>query len=97
MRISDWSSDVCSSDLAGVGIEVHEPSLVRMKERSERARFQLTPNNLRQVRVPVGASPFLNPAGTAPGFELSVGGATLFVMPGELGRAPCRERVCPYV
>src|SRR3546814_13230554 len=30
MRISDWSSDVCSSDLAGGGTDQHEPSFQRL-------------------------------------------------------------------
>jgi nicotinamide-nucleotide amidase len=34
------------------------------------------------VRVPGSARALLNPAGQAPGFEVALGGATLFVMPG---------------
>jgi nicotinamide-nucleotide amidase len=61
---------------------VDEVSLARMKERFERARYTLTPNNLRQVRIPEGAEVLPNSAGIAPGFKLAVGAATFFVMPG---------------
>jgi nicotinamide-nucleotide amidase len=77
----DITVDVLA-EVAGVGVAVDGPSLERMKARFERARYTLTPNNLRQVRVPEGARAFPNPAGIAPGFELRVGETTLFVMPG---------------
>src|SRR3546814_8595478 len=71
MRISDWSSDVCSSDLRG-------------QERLE--------------RVPV--------TGTRPTGELVDlvrrqclihGHHSSCTSPFQIGRASCRERVCPYV
>jgi nicotinamide-nucleotide amidase len=77
----DLTVDV-AAEVAGVGIETHEPSLERMKIRFEKARFALTPNNLRQVRVPAGAKVHENPAGIAPGFEMRLGSSTLFVFPG---------------
>ncbi len=69
-------------EIVGSQPVVHEPSLLRMKDRFERAGYQLTPNNLRQVRVPGSARALLNPAGQAPGFEVALGSATMFVMPG---------------
>src|SRR3546814_7770069 len=60
MRISDWSSDVCSSDL-GFQIEYTVPFLdVESRDRDQRVSFRL---------------PF---------------------DPRQIGRASCRERVCPY-
>lgn len=38
--------------------------------------------NLRQVRIPRGARVHANPAGLAPGFEVSVGGTPVICMPG---------------
>jgi len=38
-----------------------------MKQRFSAHGFALTPNNLRQVRIPAGATAFSNPAGIAPG------------------------------
>jgi nicotinamide-nucleotide amidase len=70
------------AEVAGVGVTVDDASLARMKERFERARYSLTPNNLRQVRVPVGADVLSNSAGIAPGFAMTIGSATFFVMPG---------------
>lgn len=77
----DLTVDVIA-EVAGVPVRIHEESLERMRARFERAGYALTPNNLRQVRVPEGATPFLNPAGLAPGFEQRIGRATFFVMPG---------------
>src|SRR5262249_11223864 len=42
-------------ELAGVPAEQEPRALAFMKERFARSGFQLTPNNLRQVRVPRGA------------------------------------------
>jgi nicotinamide-nucleotide amidase len=77
----DLTVDVLA-EVAGVPIETDAPSLERMKARFEAARFALTPNNLRQVRIPAGAIVHANPAGIAPGFELGAGDTTLFVFPG---------------
>src|SRR3546814_3508398 len=73
MRISDWSSDVCSSDLSdpapAIGWYV-------------------------QVRLPGSPRPtmFLPWAGmtTSPDDKT-------MPLPGQIGRASCRERVCQYV
>src|SRR3546814_14330992 len=104
MRISDWSSDVCSSDLACppqlVGGDLH-PGLQAV--RGER---------LPAVDQPAPASPHLrspyarsaDPAATARGRTAGGAGGELSADPGrpaatgaKIGRASCRERVCPYV
>ncbi len=54
----------------------------RMRERFAARNFALSPNNLRQVRIPAGATVLQNRHGSAPGFMLRYGGATLFFMPG---------------
>src|SRR3546814_9146356 len=79
MRISDWSSDVCSSDLvtpylrrsvaAELGIKPYEvwrtiESATAFKRRLRRCLF----------------------VGLSDGSRID-----------EIGRASCRERVCPYV
>lgn len=69
-------------DLLGVSPEVHEPSAVVMRARFERSKLTITPNNLRQVRIPAGATPLPNGAGLAPGFVVTLGRATAFFMPG---------------
>jgi nicotinamide-nucleotide amidase len=77
----DLTVDVLA-EAAGVGVVSDASSLERMERRFARAGFALTPNNLRQVRVPAGAEVFPNPAGVAPGFAVRLGAATVFVMPG---------------
>jgi nicotinamide-nucleotide amidase len=66
----------------GVGAVEHAPSLAAMKQRFSAHGFELTPNNLRQVRVPEGAQPFANPAGIAPGFSIRIGEAEAYFLPG---------------
>jgi len=77
----DLTVDVVAA-LAGVEAQVDEPSLQKMTARFARADYRLTPNNLRQVRAPVGARVFVNPAGLAPGFEVGIGSVPVFCMPG---------------
>src|SRR3546814_10814878 len=86
MRISDWSSDVCSSDLGHRGnvCEIEpaaEGSGTATRETSQsvrRCRFEQRPAaNAAQNR---GSSQ-----------------AFLRFFNGQIGRASCRERVCQYV
>ncbi|HET6147698.1 MAG TPA: CinA family nicotinamide mononucleotide deamidase-related protein [Polyangia bacterium] len=70
------------ADLLGVGTTADEPSLEAMKKRFATHGFELTPNNLRQVRVPTGAKALPNVAGIAPGFRISLGGAEGYFLPG---------------
>src|SRR3569623_1515360 len=69
-------------DLLGVASKAHGPSLEAMKQRFSTYGFELTPNNLRQVRVPEGAAALPNGAGIAPGFRVTLGGADGYFMPG---------------
>lgn len=66
----------------GVAAEAHEPSLLAMKKRFSAHGFELTPNNLRQVRVPAGAEALPNPTGIAPGFRVRLHGADAWFLPG---------------
>jgi nicotinamide-nucleotide amidase len=68
--------------LLGVEPRVDESHRVRMVERFNQRGFEVTPNNLRQVRVPRGADVLRNSAGLAPGFAVAFGRATLFCTPG---------------
>jgi nicotinamide-nucleotide amidase len=77
----DLTVDVLA-EAAGVGVEVDAASVARMEERFARAGYALTPNNVRQCRVPVGAENYGNPAGQAPGFGLRLGATWVFAMPG---------------
>ena len=77
----DRTVDVVSSVLGVVPVNepAHEQKLVA---RAAARNFQLTPNNLRQVRVPSGAKVLGNEKGMAPGFLVELGGAAMIFMPG---------------
>ncbi|HWN67650.1 MAG TPA: CinA family nicotinamide mononucleotide deamidase-related protein [Haliangium sp.] len=77
----DRTVDVLAAML-GVEPVIDEPARARMEERAAKMKFQLTVNNLRQVRAPAGARILGNPVGAAPGFEVTLGGAPVFCMPG---------------
>src|SRR3546814_2021565 len=81
MRISDWSSDVCSSDLkAGF--------ITRKKTAEDRRKtfIHLTPHarKLELILAPMNAEVH----------KVATRGMT---DEEEIGRASCRERVCQYV
>src|SRR3546814_1681599 len=85
MRISDWSSDVCSSDLGAVdisgGVRVGGAVNAISKDASATA-----------MRIGAGASvPEIRVSGK---IEATTGGKAAG---DEIGRASCRERVCQYV
>src|SRR3546814_9540553 len=57
MRISDWSSDVCSSDLVGRLVDVHWNSLHAVREQGLHARAgaaDLHNSELVRIDVPLG-------------------------------------------
>jgi nicotinamide-nucleotide amidase len=77
----DRTVDVVS-DLLGVDSPADAVSLDAMKQRFSTHGFDLTPNNLRQVRIPAGGSALANSAGIAPGFHIRLGGAEAYFLPG---------------
>src|SRR3546814_9613772 len=82
LRISDWSSDVCSSDLFERVADHRQPVLARdMVDR--------TVGIARQPMPRFGAETFFGPVARLLDFRGRVHR--------EIGRASCRERVCPYV
>src|SRR3546814_19717613 len=78
MRISDWSSDVCSSDLditvdaiaaaLGVAVEIHPEARAMLLAYYE-TRGGLTEARLRIAREPAGSSLIENPRSGAPGLR----------------------------
>jgi nicotinamide-nucleotide amidase len=77
----DRTVDVVA-ELLVTGTSPDEPSLEAMKKRFSTHGFELTPNNLRQVRIPNGTKALPNTAGIAPGFVLRLGTADAFFLPG---------------
>src|SRR3546814_5063597 len=86
MRISDWSSDVCSSDLDWAGNYQSLASGFRAKDRHPMLRIDpfnlILANNLMQNVI-----------------NFTVWFALVFwaFLETQIGRASCRERVCQYV
>src|SRR3546814_10686992 len=83
MRISDWSSDVCSSDLQGTQAQFNLQK-VYIKDASFEA-----PNSPAIFNEQTTPALQLNLAQ-----NVSVLGEGVYE---EIGRASCRERVCQYV
>src|SRR2546423_13290784 len=77
----DRTVDVVSA-LAGVEPVQDAAHFDKMRVRYAERGFRLTPNNLRQVRVPKGAEVLANAKGAAPGFGVGVGRARVYSMPG---------------
>jgi nicotinamide-nucleotide amidase len=77
----DRTVDVVA-ELLAIGTSADEKSLDLMKQRFSTHGFEMTPNNLRQVRIQNGARALPNEAGIAPGFVMALGGAEAYFMPG---------------
>src|SRR3546814_20312874 len=114
MRISDWSADVCSSDLRKAGEQFWERRHRRTENKDVPAGMQAIGAQLAAMQAWLGARddsfaelkrigqptlvvngsndvmiPTINsytPAQHTPNAQLI-----------QIGRASCRERVCPYV
>src|SRR3546814_16072777 len=112
MRISDWSSDVCSSDLGRYAAEADgdDPSLFRPHANGDQGigiilRGRAQPPKVNEcAAVQDGAArPVLmrKQGGSGDGRNALVrldGGNSALVSPiQEIGSASCRERVCQYV
>src|SRR3546814_5454285 len=90
MRISDWSSDVCSSDLAAAGATAaflvnaifFLPMIVALLLwRRVQEPSRLPPEKLMRAIISGGRYVLHSPS----------------IRPIKIGRASCRERVCQYV
>src|SRR3546814_1946849 len=86
MRISDWSSDVCSSDL-GWRSPAAKPNTPALKPWPTSALY----------RRPEGVSASIEtPMSSAVKSRLAAAGAW-YIAAIKIGRASCRGRVCQYV
>src|SRR3546814_1744215 len=89
MRISDWSSDVCSSDLGreqGPPDRVRRPKIRRLHAIQPDSGTDLVPGS--RARRVAPRQPRYHRTGTLP--------AARFLAE-QIGSASCRERVCQYV
>src|SRR3546814_19045376 len=100
MRISDWSSDVCSSDLA---VEVWQwtPFVILIML----AGLQTLPDDVYEAAALENATPWQQFKGITFPMLLPISAAVVFIrliesfkiMDTEIGRASCRERGCSVV
>src|SRR3546814_15332490 len=110
MRISDWSSDVCSSDLLAVLFSNDvapdantEPLMIEELFLMIPEHSRLVPRGRKSITiVDAAALPLILPTGAhglrqriAAEFETPRPNAT--VVAEQIGRAWCTERVCQYV
>src|SRR3546814_3901505 len=87
MRISDWSSDVCSSDL--VHCRRFQWRRIRLVEASNQSScFDIAAENQRHVSLPTrNVNVEIRAKSNTSDCEVDA----------QIGRASCRERVCQYV
>src|SRR3546814_6044251 len=100
MRISDWSSDVCSSDLSGregpvqvnARVDVNVTTPVQMTKLLDGVEYMQLYNEARITRDPVLGAYYSQQQ-----IQSTIDGVDPMLFPNEIGRASCRERVCQYV
>src|SRR3546814_12145904 len=105
MRISDWSSDVCSSDLAGRFEREFETLVAGVRMRAPMMSIHTVAAGGGSILHFDGARLRVGPdsAGANPGPACYRRGGPLAVtdcnglLGKKIGRASCRERVCQYV
>jgi nicotinamide-nucleotide amidase len=98
---SDDLTTLAAARALGVGLVRDEASLDAIRRRLERLGRTLAqaPSNAKQADFPEGADILPNPIGTAPGFGVTIGGASAFFMPGvpaEMKRL-FEEQVAPRI
>src|SRR3546814_7300329 len=105
MRISDWSSDVCSSDLLSGGLQALTAARKADAQRSRRHRIQFqAAEAVRQIESAPSCRPAPFALGNARQMRQQVQAITetpnlacFVAQQRQIGRASCRERVCQYV
>src|SRR3546814_4367332 len=93
LRISDWSSDVCSSDLADIGLVRHQPidfaRLISILLKRGLDGFGHTNDGMAEDLPPLHPQVAGRTRAARPAIDIK------HVV--KIGRATCRERVCQYV
>src|SRR3546814_15561395 len=103
MRISDWSSDVCSSDLTSgvVNVITAKPKLGAFEAAAEGEYGNY--NSIKgkaMVNIPLGENAGIRVAGiylNRDGYTKNLFLGKRFDDLDQIGRASCSERVCTYV
>src|SRR3546814_3908850 len=94
MRISDWSSDVCSSDLLAGDIRGFDPGFFAPDFPGTLSADLASSGSIDDGGVQLRAD-LATLRGRVRGRVVS-GSARLDQRAGQIGRASCRERVCKY-
>lgn len=83
----------------GKEMELHEPSLARIREFFDRIGKEMTPNNEKQAWLPKGCTVFVNEWGTAPGCAFEADGRHVLMLPGPPRECEPMFRQCamPYL
>src|SRR3546814_19671811 len=103
MRISDWSSDVCSSDLwaDNAAVQDRETGQVRLPRRAGAGAEPTGPADGRALQIQgQAAGPSADrqrEAGAPEGRPVAQHHRRRAAGSAEIGRASCRESVCQYV
>ncbi len=89
------------AELMGKGMELHQPSLDRLKDFFVSRNIEMTENNVKQAYMPTGCIVMQNNCGTAPGaiIENEETGKTAIILPGpprEM-KPMFEESVVPYL
>src|SRR3546814_4167258 len=100
MRISDWSSDVCSSDLGNDGGTVGIDDDFAARGFQNVGAWILGRNMFGPIRGDWPDTNWKGWWGDNPPYHVPASILTHHARPSiemeEIGRAPCRERVCQY-
>src|SRR3546814_11073266 len=98
MRISDWSSDVCSSDLPTYHTAALSTDNLAKEYFGEEAMLGYVKNVQRaEIRQGIACVKHQNMSGSDIGDDHKDYFAGEAALKAETGRASCRERVCQYV
>src|SRR3546814_4343714 len=98
MRISDWSSDVCSSDLVLVPTVTDRIDADIVAAAGE--RLKLIANfgaGVDHIDLAAARARGIMVSNTPGVFTEDTADMTMALILSEIGRASCRERVCQYV
>lgn len=79
---TDDITSACVAELLGVELIRDETGLAQLRERFVRAGRKFYESNVKQLDFPRGASILPNTQGTAPGFQISIGNARAYFLPG---------------
>src|SRR3546814_17492001 len=105
MRIGDWSSDVCSSDLAfgglnaRAGINTLRLRKVNIVSQAQFDALRALATERASPREPAPASDAREISFGEEIYRVGTGDPVIYEMDlyAQIGRASCRERVCQYV